>query len=375
MSARSVIQSSSRSVKWRDILLLGRQAVAWWLDELEQMLPTRLRSLLLSSRNPSLLLELSRSTARFYSNNDSVFTDVAAEAEAIRATVQALTSQAAKVGAVTQVVVALDTSLTLSRGIVLPIAATSTLSMIIRHQLPKLVPMAADDIVAIHEIVSRQASTKTMQVDITLVKRSTLTWIQDLARGAGLKVQRIVVDRRNAQGQKARSVLWSPSDTFSLRTVEIVFRHRVAIGLLTLILLASALHGIRVHVLDHRLLAEVADLQHQATDVIALNDRLRRGREQIVFLTDRAEAVSAAEVLARLTTLLPSDVSLTQFTYQTGAVTCLGKARHAASLINIIESSDVFNEPHFISATTPSSDGDGETFELAFSVRQVPTNE
>ncbi len=375
MSARSIIQSFSKTIEWRDILLLGRQAVAWWLDELEHMLPARLRSLLLSSCNPSLLLEISRSTARFYSSNDSVFKDVAAEAEAIRATVQALTSQDAKVGAVTQVVVALDTSLTLSRGIVLPTAATSTLSMIIRHQLPKLVPLAADDVVAIHEIVSRQASTKTMKVDITLVKKSTLTWIQDLARGAGLEVQRIVVDRRNAQGQRIRSVLWSPSDTFSLRTLDLVTRHRIAIGLITLILLACALHSIRVHVLDRRLLAEVADLQHQATDVIALNDRLRHGREQIVFLSDRAGAVSAAEVLARLTTLLPSDVSLTQFTYQTGAVTCLGKALHAASLINIIESSDVFGEPHFISATTPSSDGAGETFELAFSVRRAPTNE
>lgn len=375
MPTRTVMQSLSTSIEWHSALSLGRQALAWWLGELESCLPRRLGLHLLRSSDASLILELSRSSIRICDGVGNLLTVGAPDAALAEIAKQMLNHPDPRKDRSPPVVVALDSSLVLNRNIVLPEAATTSLSMIIRHQIPKFVPMAADDVIGIHEVVARQVSTKTMTVQVTLVKRSTLTWAQDLVAGSGLKIHRVVADRPNRYGSTERAVLWRPSETRSRRLLEVIAQHKVAVVVVCLLLFASTMHVIRVHVLDDRLSEEVVELHHKATDVLALNERLRTERKQLTFLQHRASDISAADVLARLTRLLPSDVSLTEFTYQTGAVTCVGKARHAATLIGIIESSGVFNEPHFISATTPSADGTSETFELAFSVHRMSANE
>lgn len=371
MSARSIISSLSRSVEWRDLFLLGRKAFAWWLGELEQLLPQALRPYLRGGRNPSLVLELSRPTARFLGSNGEVLAAGTADAATIGATARVLKRPSSATRSdIGPVVIILDQSLAIVRSITLPTAATGTLSAIIKHQLPRLVPLAANDVVSVYEVVSRQAAAKTMRVRITLVKKTTLNWAQDLASSSGLQVQRVVVEKPDSEGAKIRSVLWRPSLPRGLEASELLFRHKIVAGVASLLAIVVVIHVIRITVLDNRISAEVADLQHQAADVQTLDEKLRYEKEQLTFLQTRSREASAADVLARLTVLLPSDVSLTQFTYRSGAITCVGKAHHAASLIDIIEGSPVFRDPHFTSATTPSADGSAETFELAFSTRE-----
>src|SRR5262249_6662660 len=131
---------------------LFRRAVAWWLDELAQMVPRRLAALMAGRDGQAVVLQLGPRDRLAWS-----------AASALR---PGRRDAAAVIG--------LDRSLVFERILELPLAAKATLRQILQHQIERLVPLAAAEVAFACRPQPHGADAETFHVRVFIAKRATM---------------------------------------------------------------------------------------------------------------------------------------------------------------------------------------------------------
>jgi general secretion pathway protein L len=345
------------------------------LSELAQLAPQPLLRLLGHSGNPTTVLALgARHTTLILPDHGRPsptvlpLTDYADED--MRARVRLAMRGRRSDDAVT---VQLDRDLIFETAVELPAAGEPSLRPILQHQIERLVPLPANEVVFDHRITARGPASNTLKVRLVIAKRATIDRALALARAAGLDPRRVIApdgdDDPGERPGRTPLVLWQAGR----RTNETVrrrhLRHALEIAAIVLSLTAYGLYIHRLERVRDELKAQVGQAKEASASVMDLGRQVDQANESLAFLQNRRDSVPPLRVLDELTKLVPEDSWVSQFVVRGRSIELTGYSPRASDLISRVENSAMFENPRFRSAITLAPDGSGERFALAFDIK------
>jgi general secretion pathway protein L len=350
---------------------LLRRAVAWWLHELADLAPQSMRRRFGRAAEDRAILDFTGGRVFLLLRQPGRPTPVAVQVgdtpDEDRRRVGALLRRHAMGSAVT---LRLDPAQLFITTIDLPRAAERSLDAVLRHQIERILPIPAQDIVIGRRILPRSSQATTIKVAVAVCRQATMTQVLVTASDLGLTARQIVANVDEAgptpvalwQAETARQA--TPSRRRLYRTLELTAA--------ALLLATYTVHVHRLNQLRDHLQDAVAQAKQQAVAARDLGQRVAQSADALDFLHARRQQPTALFVLDRLTALLPLDTWVSDFSMRGQSVEIIGAAPHATNLIALIEGSGVFRQPQFRSPITLLPDGKAERFDLTFNV--VPGN-
>lgn len=260
------------------------------------------------------------------------------------------------------VTVRLPVHAALTTQISLPSAAAANLAEVVRFELDRRTPFAADDVRFTHRIVGRNQ--ENIEVALTVAHKGVVD--EAVAKAAELGVRVHAVDVEGAPGNLL------PLAEPPRRRGRMVAR---AACLAVLALGAAALYR---PIYDAEVRA--AALQHQITAARAAAEAVARQKEALAkaseaarFLLARKQASpSMTETLNELSRVLPDSTYLVQIEIREAEIQFAGFSGATSELFPLIGRSPILADPKFRSAVTMDQAAGRERFEIgAKIVRKV----
>jgi general secretion pathway protein L len=260
------------------------------------------------------------------------------------------------------VTVRLPVNAALTTQISLPTAAAANLAEVMRFELDRRTPFAAEDVRFVHRVVARDQ--ENIEVALTVAHKGVVD--EAVAKAAELGVRVNAVDVEGAPG----NLLPIAEPTHGRR--RIVARAAclalAAIG-------AGALYQ-QIHNAETRaaeLQQQIAAARVAAEAVTRQKEELAKAAEAARFLVARKEASpSITETLNELTRVLPNSTYLVQLEIREAELQFAGFSGASSELFPLIGRSPILAEPKFRSAVTMDQTAGRERFEIgAKIVRKV----
>lgn len=199
-----------------------------------------------------------------------------------------------------------------------------------------------------------------------IIKKTAIDPVLRQLQASGTRVQRLGI-------RDGDETYWIPSRV--LETLHPVFhdiRHwrnglLAAFAVLLVACGATYAHAfLKYSAAEQALAAEIEAKRSEALQVRRLLDRQQKNVAAVeAARKGKVQAVPVARVWEELTRVLPDDAWLTDVTVDGGTMTITGfAAQSAASLVAILDASDLFSEPNFISPVVRIPGQSGERFEI-----------
>ena len=244
----------------------------------------------------------------------------------------------------------------LDQAVTLPLAAERDPGSVLRYEMDRLTPFAADALYWTWAIERRDRALGQLHLRLTLVLRSQVDAALKTLRRAGLPLRALTGEgSRIIPLDAARSGPW---------------RQRGATGLAALCGLlavaAVAIPFIQQSEAARRLERQIAELR----PAVDRAETVRRGMSQTaagldLLVAQRARVGDPLATLAALTDILPDDTVLTDLTMRQRVVTLAGQSAAAARLIPALAADPALRDPAF---TAPVTRNDTQRTEI-FSIR------
>jgi len=348
---------------------LARRAVVWWLEELAGMVPRRLADAWKGRGEPATVLLLTREAATLLlpaRGRSGAVTVALADVseEPLRARVNAVLRDRHLSNAAT---VRLDPVFVHEAEVTLPAAAEPALGQVMQHQIERLVPLPAKDVVFARRVAARAPDGKSIKVRVVMTRRTTIDRALQVARAAGLIPKLVIVGDSDADRGTAAAVFWRAERRQASRYPRLL---RLLEALI--VVLALAEYGLHVDRLDRirsALEAEVARARQEATSVQAKAETLAQASEALDFFEARRHEIPPLRIIEELTRLIPKDSWINQLSLRGRTIELTGFAPRATELIPRLEASALFEKPQFRSAITLSPDGRSERFSVALAIK------
>lgn len=261
------------------------------------------------------------------------------------------------------VVLRLPARRVLSRRVVLPQAAEQNLRQVVGFELDRLTPFTAEKVYYDAHIMDRQTESRRITVQLSAVPRKVLDpLLEALAR---LQIRPVAVDAVDNPHINLLPQERQPKPRKGpQRLVGMLF-------FLTVLAVGAAaflpLWQLRALVIE--LMPRVDTAQRQAEVVYQLRDQLQASVESSGFLLQkRQQHVSALRVLNELTRIIPDGTWLEQLDMRDGEVQIRGQSREAASLVGIVEASELFENATFRSPVVADQRTGRDRFHLSAQV-------
>lgn len=334
----------------------------WWLAELRGLIPPSLtrdrrkhrQRLVLTLRGAQVAL--SKRVGGQEHRLGAAALDAPAQIEALRAMLRR--AQARKRG----VALRLGPTEGLRRMLDLPLAARDDLGELLRLEMDRLSPFAADQVQFAYRLVASDPTNRRIQVELQMAPKRVID--QALAVAERFEVVPDSVELADAGADPEAVLNLLPQEPQG--TVRMSLLDRVLVGLSALVVAAAiavTLHQQRSAAED--LDRQVAAAKGPAEESLALLERLDEIRAQVRFLTERKSKASlAVEVLDELTRLVPDQAYVVQLTLRGNEVELHGFAQNAARLIRLLDRSALFRAPHFLSPVIQDSGQGAERFHI-----------
>lgn len=253
----------------------------------------------------------------------------------------------------------------LERNVTLPQAAERDTEAALQHDMDRLTPFRAADIVWTADIVGRDRGRGLLQLRLLLVARASVAATLAMVAAAGVTMA--FIESRAADGREQRIALGAGRH-MGWR------RHAIRISLLacgTLVAMLTVMpflhQGRMLEVVDARiaqaqpLAREASEIRQRLTEAAASGD---------VIAATQLEFGSTLGVWAALTEVLPDDTFLVGMTLRRRQVVLRGQSANAARLIALLAASKEIRGPAFVAPVTRAA-GDGQDqFTIAATVEQ-----
>jgi general secretion pathway protein L len=262
-----------------------------------------------------------------------------------------------------QAIVRLPPQQGLHKTIELPLAAKQDLNQLLRFEMDRLTPFRAEEVLFAHRVVSTDAHSRRMTVEIQLAPKPVVETALDQARRAGLVPVGVELGDTEPLEERALDLL-PGRQTRAARTGRL----NRALALLALLLAAAAvaipLHERRSTAAD--LQAQLAVAKAEAEDSLALRQRLEKVSASSDFLAaEKTRVPMAGLILAEVTRVLPDQAYLARLDWRDGTLQLEGFAEAAAALVGLLDRSPMFQAPQFRSPVTPDRRTELERFHVA----------
>lgn len=247
----------------------------------------------------------------------------------------------------------------------LPPESRPYLDNIVRHQLERLVPWRADNVLHSYRVGTAGTRDERLAVTVCATARSLHAAILEaLAALAPRKVRLVYPDVPQVGGEVAIDINGGGRSSDRIRRIR---RAAVAATLAVLVIGIGAL-------------AYLGNSWLNADDVIAANDQSIAGlhkqltargagnpaanRDLDMILARRRAQPPVALVIEALSATLPDDTWLTELQIADGNVRVSGVSHNVAQLVPLVEGSPLFAEATFFAPTTRLPDGASDRFHL-----------
>jgi general secretion pathway protein L len=339
----------------------------WWSGELIHFVPPRIREafdrqeriLRIAVRDSDLHVDYHHGDVRERLDRISMVNAPVAEAaadapvpEADRSIVELSPAQAAR------------------RLVRLPMGAEDQLRDVIGYEMDRLTPFAASDVYYDFEVVSRDVSRRTLEVDLVIALRTGVDAILALLAERGIEPSQLTVtggapslNLLPREHRKARAS--------RLRIVPTLLSALAAI--LAIVIVAYPLVQQRIEL--RQLQREVAELRPTALAADKVRTDIAAAVEQGNFFAARRNAgPTKISVLNELAGVIPDDTWLTRVQVDGTTVRIHGESEGASSLIGLIDQSEIFADPKFSSPVTknPRTGNDRFVIEATIGIREAP---
>jgi general secretion pathway protein L len=328
--------------------------LTWWVEQLSDLVPERLRRLGLSSGDALVIapagplaggVEAAQVSLRRSGNETPVGRFVLASG--------GLTDLPSR-SAGKPVVLQLAETDVLSKTITLPLSTERELEQVLGFEMDRETPFSPEEIFWNHRIARRDRERGLLSVRLLLVPRASLAALLDALAKVGIAPRRAEI----AAGPDRGCYLPLDADRGRL--------HVAAGGRALRWAAAACCAGLAISVIVTPFVSQnfaLADLKRQvgaAQKVFEqkkkLNDEITRLSAKVNLIdTERNKAGRPLVMLAALTSLVPDDTYLTTLLLQQKTVTLTGTsaARGAADRLNdVLTHSDQLHNPHFKAGPT-----------------------
>jgi general secretion pathway protein L len=337
----------------------------WWLGELTGMLPGRLRRAARLERD-ILRLELAGDSLEIEIQSGRRIQPVATVNLQAAEPGEADAGLEAALGQIdlerVRVVLVLDDAKALRCTLTLPRAAVPELAELLEFEIERHTPFRADQ-VYFYYALGQAADADMIAVTLVVMPRRIVDPLMRWLAEHGLAPDSVTLSQEGLfPGAAARrlSAAAAPEPKAGRRL-------KLMAGLAAGLAVAAALSPVlRLSFTADRLAAAVEQASRDATATRALQveaDRLSLGLETVA----RAKAVapSPLRILNALSTLLPDDTWLAQLGVAGAEVTLEGRTASSATLVGLIEASEMFDELSYLSPVTRDSGGAFERFNFS----------
>jgi general secretion pathway protein L len=266
----------------------------------------------------------------------------------------------------TDVAIALPEYEVLRRRFELPAAGRAMLARAVPFELERLSPIEADRLYYDFIVLDTVKAKKQAELELRIVKRSTLDSAIALARAAGLRVGavRFAGDPREADWRSF------PVDRGAwLRLKWRQWNVLALAGLALLLGMAVILAAyLRAAAAADALAAEVETAGDRAAVVHRLAHDIADVQAQIEFPLAQKRAPFLLAILAEVTRVLPEGTWLTEFELDGGKVHIQGYSKSASDVVGEIDRSPMFANGQFMAPLQSAQNGN-ERFDLSFDLK------
>jgi general secretion pathway protein L len=266
----------------------------------------------------------------------------------------------------TDVVVELPDGEVLRRRFELPTAGRATLARAVPFELERLSPIEADRLYYDFSVLESPKAKKQAELELRIVKRTTVDSAIALARAAGLRVGaiRFEGDSREADW---RSFPLDRGAWLRLKWRQWNVLALVALALVLGIVVVFAAY-LRGAAAADALATEVGSAGDRAAVVHHLVHEIADVRAQIEFPLAQKRAPFVLAMLSELTRLLPDGTWITEFELDGGKVHIQGFSKSASDVVGEIDRSPMFANAQFMAPLQSAQNGN-ERFDLSFDVK------
>ncbi len=259
--------------------------------------------------------------------------------------------------------VRLDPTLVLDKTLTLPAAGQQYLDAILRHQIERLTPWAADH-VAFDYVIETGQKAPEGQVAIRLVAtaRETVTQAMALLAEMGIKPRKVGTASDPLDRQ-------SPVDLQGEGKIErrSSLRRAVAVGLAATAAVVVILGGFQTFEMV-RLSSESAEVQAaveaRRAVIAAAVARTTSSDEYRELASRKAAALPMVVLLEELSRTIPRNTFLTELNVEGSTLRINGTSTDATALIELLENADNLSGAEFGAPTTRNERGSGDSFQI-----------
>lgn len=247
-----------------------------------------------------------------------------------------------------------------TRSVSLPQAAADNLRQVLRFEMDRLTPFAADDVLFDYRLSGRQSDRGQIQVDLAVLRKSLVD-----APLAQLAAGRWPVRVIDAPGLwPGANLLKSGAPRSGRRWIALRWVAASTLLLLLVAVLVTPLLQARQVVID--IDTRLAAVRKQALQVGRLEQQLEQQSTLVNFVRlRRLERRPTVKVLLALAETLPDDTWLQSLSVRGADVTLQGQSAQATRLVELLEETPEFESVAFTAPLTPMRGGSGERFSIA----------
>ncbi|HSZ93415.1 MAG TPA: PilN domain-containing protein [Acetobacteraceae bacterium] len=248
-----------------------------------------------------------------------------------------------------------DPAAVLERKVMLPLAAEHDVTQVLRYEMDRLTPFAAEQVFWSAIVERRDRAAGRLEIRLSLLPKSLVQPALATIAAIGLKVSAIETASHSGA---PRLIDLVPPSSQRRRTLAFAW---AACGVLAVIALATPF--VTQSLARRTVEARIADLQPRIAQAEALRRRLAAGSAgNDVIATEHAGIGDALQVLATVTELLPDDTVLADLSLRQSKLSISGRSRAAPVLIPAMAGDPALHNPSFAAPVTRTPDGNADTF-------------
>jgi general secretion pathway protein L len=336
----------------------------WWFGELAQILPASwrermqhaMRRVILTVNSGQLKLGVEESHSAGWLDSFSLDQEIALQKQAIRSLLEKHDVQE------TPRFLLLESGKILRKSLTLPAATEPNLQQVLIFEMDRQTPFRAADVYFTWQKLGADKDNAQINIDLFVAQRKPVDAALDVLAARGLAVTGVdVIDRDKTLGIN----LLPAEKRFRMINPKSRLNYSLAAAALVLLIVVMVQSvNLRAHRVES-LETGIADVQDEARRVQHLREQVTETSEAASFLTrKRSASPMSIELLAEITRTLPDDTYLDRLVISQDGVLMQGKSSNAQHLIEVVNSSPLFDNAAFRGSTRLDTASGLEIFEI-----------
>lgn len=343
---------------------LIRNIICWWVDEIAQLLPEKLK-LWLSSKEPTVRISLYPDYTQLI-----IFEPITNLFKTLRfdTPIASLKSHHQFVAKISRsvsgpVILELSPELILERDLELPEAAKNDYNEIISLQAERYLPMAQQDMHLATYLQPSNVQTNRISLKLAIVKKSLLEPLHSLLESNGAWVSNIKGNPATANHPPYQFADFSERHKNQQRK-RFFSMIGITLGLVCLVV-ASGYYQLTER--EAYLRDTISSMSQKAKKIQVIENSINAAKADLRFYQQKISQIDTTDVLLRLTELLPTDSWVYEYNQSGDSYIISGKTTNASRLVQLLDQDPLFSKvTNSSSLSDQSDDRDLERFTLSF---------